>query len=230
MTTIRSVRGRPGGPSKMPPLKPKPEQPVYQPSQQKSAKNAASTKTNSLVNQSQRQTRPTKQITVQPKGAGKAKPKQEEDIWAQCEREYKATCEEFGYDFGDDSKVDWLNEADSLDDALLNNFYQEHLNESSIALLVDDACKSIELTDDPIENQKRMNDAVISKLLEAAAKTREIAERRTQLLSQFSDVIMSHPATTEYTADTVPDPDDSPKRPKSEPKGRMEPRARNLRK
>ena len=229
MTTIRSVRGRPGGPSKMPPLKPKPEQPVYQPSVQKNAKSGAPNKINSSINQSQRQAKPAKQITVQPRGA-KAKPKQDEDIWAQCEREYRETCEEFGFDLNDESKVDWLPTADSIDDELLNNFFQDHLTETSIALLVDDACKSIELTDDPLENQKRMNDAVIARILQTAAKTKDIAERRTDILNQFSDVIMSHPATSEYTADTVPDPEDSPKRPKSEPKGRMEPRARNLRK
>ena len=228
MTTIRSVRGRPGGPSKMPPLKPKPEQPVYQPSLAKNAKTPVQSK--AQINQSLRQQKtPAKPSTIQQKGV-KAKPKQDEDIWAQCEREYKETCEEFGYDLSNEAQLDWIGKMDTVEDRLFNSFYEQQLIEDRIALIVDDACRSIEVSDDPIETQKRINDAVIKALQKNAERHSEIATKRSEILEEMTQMLSNHTASA-YQADTIPDPTDPPKRQKPvEPKGKMEPRARNLRK
>ena len=156
--------------------------------------------------------------------------KQDEDIWAQCEREYKETCEEFGYDLSNEAQLDWIGKMDTVEDRLFNSFYEQQLIEDRIALIVDDACRSIEVSDDPIETQKRINDAVIKALQKNAERHSEIATKRSEILEEMTQMLSNHTAS-DYQADTIPDPTDPPKRQKPvEPKGKMEPRARNLRK
>lgn len=211
--SVRSVRGITKGPSKMPPLKPKQQAAIPQPSPPDSANSQIKTPKSA------------KTITVKPKQP-KPKAPEDEDIWAKSEREFKECCDEFGFNFDDqETKVDWLREMDKDEDELVINFIQDNFVPSDYGLVAEEALSTVEYVDDPVEYQNRLHEALSKRLTEIAHKTKEIAEKRKEILDKITQDIMSHPAS-EYNADTIPDPEEDvkDKRPKSEPKGKANPR------
>ena len=210
--SIRSVRGITKGPSKIPPLKPK---------QQTSS--ATQSPPNSAISDP-KTPKSAKTITVKPKQP-KQKAPEDEDIWAKSEREFKETCDEFGFNIDEqETRVDWLKEMDKHEDELIINFIQDSFLPSDYGLLAEEALTGIEYVDDLAEYQNLLQEALSKKLSAVAEKTKEIAEKRKEILDKITQDILSHPAS-EYAADTIPDPeDDNDKRPKSEPKGKANPR------